>query len=166
MLEISVIPRRKNEDIIKLLKIVASKADITGFKVNQVLHQTSRRETAPIIVKLVKKNDRMNFYHQRKKVYNLKVNQIVSSVDCTEEDEEVTINNIHTNHFLDYFPIIFIKLQTLELKISLKSILAVYFILRVYTGVYLKYGSISGGQNTSRSSHNLWSNGLVVRVQV
>ena len=36
-------------------------------------------------------NDRMNFYHQRKKVYNLKANQIGSSVDCTEEDEEVTI---------------------------------------------------------------------------
>ena len=35
----------------------------------------------------------MNFYHQRKKVYNLKANQIVSSVDCTEENEEVTINN-------------------------------------------------------------------------
>ena len=35
----------------------------------------------------------MNFYHQRKNVYNLKANHIVSSVDCTEEDEEVTINN-------------------------------------------------------------------------
>ena len=35
----------------------------------------------------------MNFYHQRKKVYNLKANQIVSSVDCIEENEEVTINN-------------------------------------------------------------------------
>ena len=35
----------------------------------------------------------MNFYHQRKKVYNLKANLIVSSVDCTEENEEVTINN-------------------------------------------------------------------------
>ena len=35
----------------------------------------------------------MNFYDQRKKVYNLKANQIVSSVGCTEGDEEVTINN-------------------------------------------------------------------------
>ena len=35
----------------------------------------------------------MNFYHQRKKVYKIKANQIVSSVDCTEENEEVTINN-------------------------------------------------------------------------
>ena len=35
----------------------------------------------------------MNFYHQRKKVYNLKANQIICSADCTEEDEEVTKNN-------------------------------------------------------------------------
>ena len=35
----------------------------------------------------------MNFYHQRKKVYKIKASQIVSSVDCTEENEEVTINN-------------------------------------------------------------------------
>ena len=35
----------------------------------------------------------MNFYHQRKKVYKIKANQIVSSVDCTEENKEVTINN-------------------------------------------------------------------------
>ena len=60
------------------------------------MHQTSRRETAPVIVKFIKKNGRMNFYHQRKKVYNLKANQIVSSsVDCTEE--EVTLNNIYIN---------------------------------------------------------------------
>ena len=69
--------------------MVASKEDIKGFEENQVhvAHRTSRRETAPIIVKFV------NFYHQRKNVYNLKANHIVSSVDCTEEDEEVTINN-------------------------------------------------------------------------
>ena len=75
--------------------MVASKEDIKGFEENQVhvAHRTSRRETAPIIVKFVKKKDKMNFYHQRKNVYSLKANQIVSSVDCTEEDEEVTINN-------------------------------------------------------------------------
>ena len=47
-----------------------------------------------------------------------------------------------------------------------KSILEVYFIFRVYTEVYLKYSSISAGQNTNKSLHNLRSNGLVVRVQV
>ena len=88
MLDISRVPRQKNEDIIELLKIVASKADVKGFEENQVdvAHQTSRREIAPTIVKFVKKNDRMNFYHQRKKVYNLKANQIISSLGCTEED--------------------------------------------------------------------------------
>ena len=61
MLEISGITRRKNQDVIELLKTVASKADIKGFEENQVdvAHQTSRRETAPIMVKFVKKNDRM-----------------------------------------------------------------------------------------------------------
>ena len=36
MLEISDIPRRKNEDDIELLKIVAGEADIIGFEQNQV----------------------------------------------------------------------------------------------------------------------------------
>ena len=93
ILEISVMTR---QDVIELLKIVASNADIKGFEENQVdvAHRTSRRETAPIIVKFVKKNDGINFYHQRKKGYDLKENQIVSSVDFTKDDEEVTINNI------------------------------------------------------------------------
>ena len=61
MLEISDITRRKNQDVIELLKTITSKADIKGFEENQVgiAHQTSRRETAPIMVKFVKKNDRM-----------------------------------------------------------------------------------------------------------
>ena len=51
------------QDVIELLKIVASNADIKGFEENQVdvAHRTSRRKTAPIIVKFVKKNDRINF---------------------------------------------------------------------------------------------------------
>ena len=65
MLEISGIPSPKNQDVKKLLKIVASEADIKGFVVNQVdvTHQTSRKETAPNFVKFVKMNDRMNFSH-------------------------------------------------------------------------------------------------------
>ena len=68
---------RKNEGIIELLKIVGNKADIKGFEENQVdvVHQTSRRETAPVVVKFVKKNGRINFNRQRKKVYNLKANK-------------------------------------------------------------------------------------------
>ena len=104
MLQISGIPRRKNEDIIELLKVVASKADCRIWREPvDVTHQTSRRETAPIIVKFVKKNYRMNFYHQRKKVHNLEANQIVSGIGCTEEDEEVTINNICINESLTMY---------------------------------------------------------------
>ena len=47
-----------------------------------------------------------------------------------------------------------------------KSTLEVYFIFRIYTEVYLKYSYISAGQNTNKSLHNLWNNGLVVRVQI
>ena len=45
------------QDVIELLKIVASNADIKGFEENQVdvAHQTSRKETAPIIVKICQK---------------------------------------------------------------------------------------------------------------
>ena len=84
------------QDVIELLKTVASNADIKGFEENQVdvSHQTSRKEAALIIAKFVKKNDGINFYHQRKNGYDLKENQIVSSVDFTKDDEEVTINNI------------------------------------------------------------------------
>ena len=84
------------QDVIELLKIVASNADIKGFEENQVdvAHQTSRKEAALIIAKFVKKNDGINFYRQRKNGYDLKENQIVSSVDFTKDDEEVTINNI------------------------------------------------------------------------
>ena len=59
----------------------------------------------------------------------------------------------------------FITLQTLEIKISPKVYLK-------YTSSYLEYrsifeySSISAGENTNRSLHDLWSNGLVVRAQV
>ena len=60
LVEFQVQTRR---DVIELLKIVASNTDIKGFEENQVdvAHRTSRRKTAPIIVKFVKKNDRINF---------------------------------------------------------------------------------------------------------
>ena len=47
------------------------------------------------------------------------------------------------------------------------SILGVYFLFRtIFAEVYLQYSSMSAGQNNSKSSHNLWSKGLVVRVQI
>ena len=70
----------------------------------------------------------------------------------------------HTN--LNYFLIIFIKLKTLEVKISLKVYLNWSILHISCTEVHFKYSSISGGQNTNRSLHNLWNSCLVVRVQV
>ena len=57
------------------------------------------------------------------------------------------------------------KLETLEVTIS-KSILKVYFIVRVYPEIYLKYSTIWTRQNTSRIKHNLWGNGVAIRGQV
>ena len=46
-----------------------------------------------------------------------------------------------------------------------KSILEVYFIFRVQKYIW-SIAQILAEQNTNKSLHNLWSNGLVVRVQV
>ena len=40
------------------------------------------------------------------------------------------------------------------------------FTFRVYTDVYLEYSSISARQKTSKNMHNLWRNGLMVRMQI
>ena len=62
---------------------------------------------------------------------------------------------------LNNFPIIFVKLQTLGVKISPK----VYLKYTLYLCVCLKCNSITVGQNTSRCIHNLW-NSIVVWAQV
>ena len=46
-----------------------------------------------------------------------------------------------------------------------KSILAVYFIFRVQKYIW-SIAEILAEENTNKSLHNLWSSGLVVRVQV
>ena len=78
---------------------------------------------------------------------------------------KVYLKHTSANYFLNYFSIIFIKLETLGVTVS-KSTLKVYFIVRVYSEVYLNYSSILTRQNTCRSIHNLWSNGFVIRGQV
>ena len=50
-------------------------------------------------------------------------------------------------------------------QIISKSILEVYFIFRVQKYIQ-SISTISAGQNTNISLYKLWSNGLVVRVQV
>ena len=67
-------------------------------------------------------------------------------------------------YFLIYLKHYFSLPQTWEIKISLKVYLSIFHIQSAE--VCLKYSSISAGQNTNKSLHNLWSNGLVFRVQV
>ena len=68
MLEISGIPRRKQEDAIKLVEKVVQKAKIKDFHREQIdlAHRTSARSTAPIIILFNKKLDRNNFFKQKK----------------------------------------------------------------------------------------------------
>ena len=66
----------------------------------------------------------------------------------------------HTD--LNYFSVS----QTLEIKISPKVYLKYTSYLEYFILLYLEYSSISAGQNTNKSLHNLWSNGLAVRVLV
>ena len=57
----------------------------------------------------------------------------------------------------------------MEVKISPKVYLTYPSYLKkrsIFKEVYLKYSSMSAGQNISRSIHNLWSNSPVVRAQV
>ena len=68
MLEISGIPRRKQEDAIKLVEKVVQKAKIKDFHREQIdlAHRTSASSTAPIIILINKKLDRNNFFKQKK----------------------------------------------------------------------------------------------------
>ena len=67
MLEISGIPRRKQEDAIKLVEKVVQKAKIKDFHREQIVaHRTSASSTAPIIILFNKKLDRNNFFKQKK----------------------------------------------------------------------------------------------------
>ena len=75
-----------------------------------------------------------------------------------------TWKNTSTNHFLDYFPIIFIKLQTLEVKISSKptcSILIFQAQKFIWSIVQFQLDKI-----LVEILQNLWATGLMVRVQV
>ena len=61
------------------------------------------------------------------------------------------------------FKIIF-QLFSQSCKLS-KSKFCPKVYLKYTSEVYLKYSLNSAGENTSRGLHNLWGNGLVVRVQ-
>ena len=90
MLEISGIPRRKQEDAIKLVEKVVQKAKIKDFHREQIdlAHRTSASSTAPIIILFNKKLDRHNFFKQKKQLFSVNAEQIVEKND--KEDSEGT----------------------------------------------------------------------------
>ena len=90
MLEISGIPRRKQEDAIKLVEKVVQKAKIKDFHREQIdlAHRTSASSTALIIILFNKKLDRNNFFKQKKKLFSVNAEQIVEKND--KEDSEGT----------------------------------------------------------------------------
>ena len=89
MLEISGIPRRKQEDAIKLVEKVAQKAKIKDFHREQIVaHRTSASSSAPIIILFNKKLDRNNFFKQKKPLFSVNAEQIVEKND--KEDSEGT----------------------------------------------------------------------------
>ena len=72
MLEISGIPFNKNENVSNIQKIVML-PKITDFDITQVdiVHKTSKRQNAPIIMLFNKNSDRTNLFKQRKKFHSL-----------------------------------------------------------------------------------------------
>ena len=90
MLEISGIPRRKQEDAIKLVEKVVQKAKIKDFHREQIdlAHRTSASSTAPIIILFNKKLDRNKFFKQKKQLFSVNAEQIVEKND--KEDSEGT----------------------------------------------------------------------------
>ena len=57
-----------------------------------MLHRTSARENAPIIILFNKKGDRMSFFRQCHKLKGVTVSQFVEAYE-SDEDREVTLNH-------------------------------------------------------------------------
>ena len=101
----------------------------------------------------VRKEIQMHFKN-RFKVY-LKYASLLNSW-CTESILETCISKLFFHYFHD--------VTNFGSQNISKSILEVYFIFRAQKYIWSRYSSISLGQNTNISLHNLWSNDLVVRV--
>ena len=92
MLEISGIPRKKSEDAVKLIENVAIKAKIKNFDREQidVAHRTSKKNTAPIIILFKTRNDRNNFYKQKKNMFSVSAEQFVENNTNIKENSPDT----------------------------------------------------------------------------
>ena len=102
MLEISGMLFTDTEDCRDLITKLVVLANITRFNISQIdmIHRTSKKSTAPIIVLFTRKTDRLNFYNQQHKVKGL-TNLHFSTQKEVEEGEyqEVILN---TNQGANY----------------------------------------------------------------
>ena len=102
MVEISGIPRKKGEDCIDLINQLAHLAHFVDFDINQIdlAHRTSSYDSAPIIILFIKKRDRMNFYSQKKKLYDITSNSFDSNDDDNDESSNTDGSPIYMNESL------------------------------------------------------------------
>ena len=93
MVEISGIPRRKKENCLDLISQLAARANITDFDVSQIdlAHRTSPNDLAPIIILFITKRDRLNFYSQKKKLFqiNSSIFKLVHDDDNADVDDSL-----------------------------------------------------------------------------
>ena len=97
MIEIAGIPYRKEENYIQLISKLAELAEITNFNKNQIdlVHRTSAKPTALMIILFNKKSDRINFYNQRKKIKKFRSEQFQIGTDNGNDNEEGSSNYIY-----------------------------------------------------------------------
>lgn len=102
MVEISGIPRKKGEDCIDLINQLANLAHFSNFDINQIdlAHRTSKYDSAPIIILFITKRDRLNFYSQKKKLYNITSDSFKFSHDDNDESSSTDASPIYMNESL------------------------------------------------------------------
>ena len=102
MVEISGIPRKKGEDCIDLINQLANLAHFSNFDTNQIdiTHRTSKYDSAPIIILFITKRDRLNFYSQKKKLYNITSDSFKFSHDDNDESSSTDASPIYMNESL------------------------------------------------------------------
>ena len=99
MIEIAGIPYHKEENCTKIIPKLAEPAEFTNLKKNQtdLSQRTSTKATAPLVILFNKKNDRIDFYNQRKNIKKLRSGHF--QID-TGSDDEGSSNYIYMNESL------------------------------------------------------------------
>ena len=102
MVEISGIPQKKGEDCIDLINQLANLAHFSNFDIHQIdlAYRTSKYDSAPIIILFIIKRDRLNFYSQKKKLYNITSVSFKFSHDDNDESSSADASPIYMNESL------------------------------------------------------------------